>query len=176
MVLKVLVCLSAVVLNAPGVPGSVISLHGAGIQSTLGRDVTLLCIILVCLSAVVLNAPCLPGSVISLYGARIQSTLGRDVTYNSCLPFSRRSQCTPRSWVSHILSWSQDTINTWQACDINIVLFLFAFQPSFPMHPAFLGQSYPFMVPGYNQHLAGMQQLAQIYAKNNEEHMKRWVV
>ncbi|KAK3082888.1 hypothetical protein FSP39_008096 [Pinctada imbricata] len=52
------------------------------------------------------------------------------------------------------------------------------FHQSFPMHPAFLGgQSYQpmFMTPGYNQHLAGMQQLAQIYAKNNEEHMKRSV-
>jgi hypothetical protein len=43
------------------------------------------------------------------------------------------------------------------------------------MHPAFLGSAGSgfvprmFMMPGYNQHLAGMQQLAQIYAKNADQ-------
>ncbi|XP_048774693.1 uncharacterized protein LOC125679482 isoform X2 [Ostrea edulis] len=43
------------------------------------------------------------------------------------------------------------------------------------MHPAFLGSPGSgfvprmFMMPGYNQHLAGMQQLAQIYAKNVDQ-------
>ena len=49
------------------------------------------------------------------------------------------------------------------------------------MHPAFLGSAGSgfvprmFMMPGYNQHLAGMQQLAQIYAKS-VDHDRRWVL
>ncbi|XP_062608592.1 uncharacterized protein LOC134270365 [Saccostrea cucullata] len=52
-------------------------------------------------------------------------------------------------------------------------------QSGMPMHPAFLGSGGSgfvprmYMVPGYNQHLAGMQQLAQIYAKNVDQERRK---
>lgn len=47
------------------------------------------------------------------------------------------------------------------------------------MHPAFMGSSGSgfvprmFIMPGYNQHLAGMQQLAQIYAKSVDQERRK---